>query len=368
MSRQIQGQQQKVIINLAPKPKRKKRKKKKSKAVNSVGDFRTALARSAYIQRGIGGLGFNQGGGGGLPFRRNIDANAVKLNARSFFEGERREQPNLRSLAQTQTDPNPVDTSIGFGRGHNYIPRVIPENASFTTIFGGSSRGGGVREDDDLSEISESSYYQPSERESSVPSNESSSYIPSGYSASISDFSISDADTAPTDTSVAESVVADGGGGGSVAEQSVAEDIIEGGVVEAGAKRTKKQMEEARDMGLEDTRRNVEEIYTQRGVKAIDKSSRTKIKNAREAKREALNSVVAAGTTLGGAEEGSATASLSAPSLVATDTDTGELLTTRPNRPRPTPIDTTFKEEGEDYGGGTDDEGDDDESGREILE
>ena len=120
------------------------------------------------------------------------------------------------------------------------------------------------------SEISESSYYQPSERESSVPSNESSSYIPSGYSASISDFSISDADTAPTDTSVAESVVADGGGGGSVAEQSVAEDIIEGGVVEAGAKRTKKQMEEARDMGLEDTRRNVEEIYTQRGVKAID--------------------------------------------------------------------------------------------------
>ena len=77
--------------------------------------------------------------------------------------------------------------------------------------------------------------------------------------------------------------------------------------MEAGAKRTKKQMEEARDMGLEDTRRNVEDLYTQRGVRAIDKSSRTKIKNARELQRNRLNSVVAAGTTLGGAEEGSAT-------------------------------------------------------------
>ena len=290
MSRQIQGQQQKVIINLAPKPKRKKRKKKKSKAVDSVGDFRTALARSAYIQRGIGGLGFNQGGGGGLPFRKNIDANAVKLNARSFFEGERREQPNLRSVAEFSADPNPADTSIGFGRGHNYIPRYLDENASFTTIFGGSSRGGGVREDDNDSiyELSESSF-QPSE----------------------------------------------------ISEEERP----------ARTRRRKEEIQEAEYMGAEDTRRQ-EDLYTVAdAVRITDPSARARVEREREARREALNSVVATGTTLGGAEEGSATASLSAPSVVATETDTGELLTIRPTRPPlpPTPIDKDAESDNDDY-------------------
>lgn len=123
MSRQSQKQQQKIIINLAPKPQRKKRKKKKSKSSNSLGDFRTALARSVFIQRGSGGLGFNQA----PPFRRNIDANAEKLNARSRFEGIRTERPTLRSEAQTQTDPNPVDTATGSVRGDRYIPRILSE-------------------------------------------------------------------------------------------------------------------------------------------------------------------------------------------------------------------------------------------------
>lgn len=320
MSRQIQGQQQKVIINLAPKPKRKKRKKKKSKAVDSKGDFRTALARSAYIQRGIGGLGFNQGGGGGLPFRKNIDANAVKLNARSFFEGERREQPNLRSLAELSADPNPADTSIGSVRGNSYTPRYLDENASFTTIFG-SSRGGGVREDE---ELSESSYYQPSESSESSES----SYLPqssSGYSASISDF-----DT--TEASVAESVVAD-------EEERPAR-----------TRRRNQEIQEAEYMGAEDTRRQ-EDLYTVAdAVRITDPSARARVEREREARREALNSVVATGTTLGGAEEGSATASLSAPSVVATETDTGELLTIRPTRPPlpPTPIDKDAESDNDD--------------------
>jgi hypothetical protein len=256
MSRQIQGQQQKVIINLAPKPKRKKRKKKKSKAVDSVGDFRTALARSAYIQRGIGGLGFNQGGGGGLPFRKNIDANAVRLNARSFFEGERRERPNLRTVAENEADPNPADTSIGSVRGNIYTPRFIPENASFTTIFG-SSRGDSLDDDDNISLLSEVSF---------------------------------------DDTPKAK-------------------------------RRTREEVQEAEGMGLEDTRRNVEDLYTQQGVRAMDDSARTRIENARERQRVALNELVAKGQTLGQAEEGSATTPTvapSAPSLYDTDAITEE--------------------------------------------
>ena len=121
MSRQIQGQQQNVTINLAPKPKRKKRKKKKSKAIHSVGDFRTALARSAYIQRGVGGLGFYQA----PPFLKDIDANAVRLNARSQFEGTRRQRPTLKHTA-IQTDNNfPLPTATGSTRGQQFTPRLL---------------------------------------------------------------------------------------------------------------------------------------------------------------------------------------------------------------------------------------------------
>ena len=262
MSRQLQGQKQTVIINLAPKPKRKKRRKKKSKAINAVGDFRTALARSAYIQRGIGGLGFKQA----PPFKRNIDANAVRMNARTFFEGQRRERPNLRTVAEDEADPNPADTSIGSVRGNIYTPRFIPENASFTTIFG-SSRGG-------LSEFdSEEAEEAGSE---------------SGFSLE-SDFSI---------------------------------------LTPKVKRRTGQEVQEAEGMGLEDTRRNVEDLYTQQGVRAMDAGSRTRIENARERQRVALNALVAKGQTLGREEaeekRSETTVAPSAPSLYDTDAITEE--------------------------------------------
>ena len=266
MNRQLQGQKQTVIINLAPKPKRKKRRKKKSKAINAVGDFRTALARSAYIQRGIGGLGFNQP----PPFRKDIDANAVRLNARSYFEGERRERPNLRTVAEDRADPNPADTSIGSVRGNIYTPRFIPENASFTTIFG-SSRGG-------LSEFD------------SEEAEEASS--DSGFSID-SDFSI---------------------------------------LTPKAKRRTREEVQEAEGMGLEDTRRNVEDLYTQQGVRAMDDGARTRIENARERQRVALNDLVAKGQTLGREDdfaeekrsETAPTVAPSAPSLYDTDAITEE--------------------------------------------
>tara|TARA_R110002124_G_scaffold12662_6_gene59263 strand:- start:1963 stop:2784 length:822 start_codon:yes stop_codon:yes gene_type:complete len=267
MSRQLQGQKQTVIINLAPKPKRKKRRKKKSKAINAVGDFRTALARSAYIQRGIGGLGFNQP----PPFKRNIDANAVRLNARTFFEGNRRERPNLRTVAQDEADPNPADTSIGSVRGNIYTPRFIPENASFTTIFG-SSRGG--------SSVGGLSEFDSEEAE------EASS--DSGFSIE-SDFSI---------------------------------------ITPKVKRRTGQEVQEAEGMGLEDSRRNVEDLYTQQGVRAMDAGSRTRIENARERQRVALNALVAKGQTLGGEEaeekRSETTVAPSAPSLYDTDAITEE--------------------------------------------
>ena len=266
MNRQLQGQKQTVIINLAPKPKRKKRRKKKSKAINAVGDFRTALARSAYIQRGIGGLGFNQP----PPFRKDIDANAVRLNARSYFEGERRERPNLRTVAEDRADPNPADTSIGSVRGNIYTPRFIPENASFTTIFG-SSRGG-LREFD----------------------SEEAEEARSDSGASIgSDFSI---------------------------------------LTPKAKRRTREEVQEAEGMGLEDTRRNVEDLYTQQGVRAMDDGARTRIENARERQRVALNDLVAKGQTLGREDdfaeekrsETAPTVAPSAPSLYDTDAITEE--------------------------------------------
>jgi hypothetical protein len=271
MNRQLQGQKQTVIINLAPKPKRKKRRKKKSKAINAVGDFRTALARSAYIQRGIGGLGFNQP----PPFRKDIDANAVRLNARSYFEGQRRERPNLRTVAEDRADPNPADTSIGSVRGNIYTPRFIPENASFTTIFG-SSRGG--------SSVGGLSEFDSEEAE------EASS--DSGFSLD-SDFSI---------------------------------------LTPKAKRRTREEVQEAEGMGLEDTRRNVEDLYTQQGVRAMDDGARTRIENARERQRVALNDLVAKGQTLGreddfAEEKRSETAPTvvpSAPSLYDTDAITEE--------------------------------------------
>jgi len=255
MSRQLQGQKQTVIINLAPKPKRKKRRKKRSKAINAVGDFRTALARSAYIQRGIGGLGFNQS----PPFKRNIDANAVKLNARTFFEGNRRERPNLRTVAEDEADPNPADTSIGSVRGNIYTPRFIPENASFTTIFG-SSRGG-----------------------SSV---------------------------------------------GGLSEFDSIDDFVDD--TPKAKRRNREEVQEAEGMGLEDTRRNIEDLYTQQGVRAMDDGARTRIDNARERQRVALNDLVAKGQTLGREEaeekrsETAPTVAPSAPSLYDTDAITEE--------------------------------------------
>lgn len=268
MSSQLQGQKQTVIINLAPKPKRKKRRKKKSKAINAVGDFRTALARSAYIQRGIGGLGFNQP----PPFKRNLDANAVRLNARTFFEGNRRERPTLRTVAQDEADPNPADTSTGSVRGNIYTPRFIPENASFTTIFG-SSRGG--------SSVGGLTEFDSEEAE------EASSE--SGFSLN-SDFSL---------------------------------------LTLKVKRRTAQEVQEAEGMGLEDSRRNVEDLYTQQGVRAMDAGSRTRIENARERQRVALNALVAKGQTLGREEEAEekrseTTVAPSAPSLYDTDAITEE--------------------------------------------
>lgn len=120
---QKQNVKQNVIITLAP-PKRKRKRKKKQKKHN-IGEFRTALARSAYIQRSLGGFGFNQA----PNFRRDIDQNAVRLNARSQFEGTRRQRPTLNVGTQTKNISTPVATAGGSVRGNSYTPRQLFSNS-----------------------------------------------------------------------------------------------------------------------------------------------------------------------------------------------------------------------------------------------
>ena len=274
MSRQLQGQKQTVIINLAPKPKRKKkRRKKKSKAVDGIGDLRKSLAKAAILQRGVGGLGFNQP----PPFRRDIDANAVRLNARTYFEGQRRERPNLRTVSENQSDPNPADTAIGSVRGNIYTPRLLSENQFLPSSF---DNGG-------LSEVD------------------------------------SDDETG--------GLGSDGLGSD---DDSDEDSLIEIPYVPKAKKRDrrkKSEIQESEEMGLEDTRRNVEDLYSQQGVRIVDEMARTRSENARERQRQALNALVSSGSTLGQAEEKSdaETGFLTAGSLVGSDTATGELLPIR---------------------------------------
>jgi hypothetical protein len=296
MSRQLQGQKQTVIINLEPKPKRKKkRRKKKSKAIDGIGELRKSLARAAISQRGVGGLGFNQP----PPFRRDIDANAVRLNARTYFEGQRRERPNLRTVSENRLDPNPADTAIGSVRGNIYKPRLLPENQLLPSSF---NNGG-------LSEVD------------SEEDNET-------------------------------------GGLGSD-DDSDEDSLIEIPKAKKRDRRKKSEIQESEEMGLEDTRRNVEDLYSQQGVRIVDEMARARARNARERQRQALNALVSSGSTLGQAEEKSETETgfLTAGSLVGSDTATGELLPIREDESdtageigAPT-IDTSYKiYEETDYG------------------
>jgi len=303
MSRQLQGQKQTVIINLAPKPKRKKkRRKKKSKAVDGIGELRKSLAKATILQRGVGGLGFNQP----PPFRRDIDANAVRLNARTYFEGQRRERPNLRTVSENRLDPNPADTAIGSVRGNIYTPRLLPENQLLPSSF---DNGG-------LSEVD------------SEDDNETGGLGTEGVGSE--DFDSDD--------------------------DSDEDSLIDNKII---IRRKKSEIQESEEMGLEDTRRNVEDLYSQQGVRIVDEMARTRSQNARERQRQSLNALVSSGSTLGQAEEKSdaETGFLTAGSLVGSDTATGELLPIREDESdtaaeigAPT-IDTSYKiYEETDYG------------------
>ena len=123
---QKQNVKQSVIINVAPLKRRKRRRKRKQIKNTHIGDFRTALAKSAFIQRSLGGMGFNPA----PQFRRDIEQNAVRLNARSQFEGIRRQRPTLKSVGQ-QTDSNtPIRTATGNIRGDEYTPRLLASTLS----------------------------------------------------------------------------------------------------------------------------------------------------------------------------------------------------------------------------------------------
>ena len=282
MVKALQAQQQRVVINLATPVKRKKKRKKKkgkSKAIDSVGDFRTAIARSAFIQRGVGGLGFNQGGGGGHQFRPSLDANAVRLNARSNFEGVRRERPTLRTTTEQQTDPNPVDTATGSVRGAIHTPRLLNEARLVPRddFSDNSSMSSGI------SSITGSTRDASIETLSS-PSITSAELMPPPPPRPPTPLKISP-------ISVADEMSSDAGGLSEFDSES-ADD--------PQSRRTNKEMIEAMDMGLADDRRT-EWPYTQQGILA-EPSHRNRILTERERKREGINSLVAKGTTLGEGE------------------------------------------------------------------
>ena len=311
MVKALQAQQQRVVINLATPVKRKKKRKKKkgkSKAIDSVGDFRTAIARSAFIQRGVGGLGFNQGGGGGHQFRPSLDANAVRLNARSNFEGVRRERPTLRTTTEQQTDPNPVDTATGSVRGAIHTPRLLNEARLVPRddFSDNSSMSSGI------SSITGSTRDASIETLSS-PSITSAELMPPPPPRPPTPLKISP-------ISVADEMSSDAGGLSEFDSESAddpqsrvadSNTTVETGVDDANdfrkettktrtIRRTNTEMIEAMDMGLADDRRT-EWPYTQQGILA-EPSHRNRILTERERKREGINSLVAKGTTLGEGE------------------------------------------------------------------
>ena len=318
MVKQLQAQQQKVVINLAPPVKRRKKKrKKKSKAIDAVGDFRTALARSAFIQRGIGGLGFNQGGGGGQPFRPSLNANAVRLNARSNFEGVRRERPTLRTAMETQTDPNPVDTSTGSVRGAIHTPRLLNEarlipsdefsdTSSVSSVSSGISSITGSSRDASTDTVSTPSTTASAELMPPPPPRLPTPIrIPNPPMPimSIEDLSTQSSSSDAGGLTEFDSESADGGESGVDTITTVATGVDDANdfnketTKTKNIRRTNTEMIEAMDMGLADDRRNTSP-YTQQGILA-DPSHRNRILARREKQREGINSLVEKGSTLG---------------------------------------------------------------------